>query len=73
MLIGYFRSITISSIAFMIAGYSGLGLFLLMAFIAKCFLELINFSEHYGLVREEGKPVYPRHSWNSNAALSSLY
>lgn len=73
MLIGYFRSITISSIAFMIAGYSGLGLFLLMAFVAKCFLELINFAEHYGLVRKEGEPVYPRHSWNSNATLSSLY
>ena len=36
-------------------------------------MELINFAEHYGLVRVVGEPVQPRHSWNSNATLSSLY
>ena len=28
--------------------------------------------EHYGLIREEGKPVQPRHSWNTNAFVSSM-
>ena len=36
-------------------------------------MELINFTEHYGLVRVPGEPVMPRHSWNSNASLSSIY
>ena len=45
----------------------------LFSFIAKSFLEVINYSEHYGLVRVAGEPVYPRHSWNSNSTMSSIY
>ena len=48
-------------------------LFLLLAFLGKALLEAINFTEHYGLVREEGQPVCMRHSWNSNHCLSSIY
>ena len=73
MLVGYVRSSAITIVAYFIGGFSGMGLFLIMSFVAKCFLELINFAEHYGLVREIGQPVGPRHSWNSNATLSSLY
>ena len=73
MLVGYVRSSAITIVAYFIGGFSGIGLFLIMSFVAKCFLELINFAEHYGLVREIGQPVGPRHSWNSNATLSSLY
>ena len=36
-------------------------------------MEAINYTEHYGLVRERGKPVCMRHSWNSNHAISSLF
>jgi len=36
-------------------------------------LEAINYVEHYGLVRESGKPVCMRHSWNSNHFFSSIY
>jgi len=48
-------------------------MYLICAFIAKALLEVINYSEHYGLVRVEGEPVLPRHSWNSNSILSSIY
>ena len=41
--------------------------------MAKALLEAINYIEHFGLVREPGKPVFPRHSWNSNHVISSLY
>ena len=47
-------------------------LFFFYAFIAKSLLGVINFTEHYGLVREANKPVYPRHSWNSNSVMSSI-
>ncbi|MAM35666.1 MAG: hypothetical protein CL988_00680 [Euryarchaeota archaeon] len=73
MLIGYLRCTTITILAFMFGGIFGLLAFLLCAFAAKLLLEAINYIEHYGLVREKGKPVGMRHSWNSNHLLSSVY
>ena len=70
---GYLRSLIITMIFFMIGGLIGMFYFLLCALLAKSFLEAINYVEHYGLVRERGKPVNMRHSWNSNHFLSSLY
>ena len=73
MILGYFRSASIVILAFFIGGLKGALFFLLFSFIAKALLEVINFSEHYGLVRVQGEPVMPRHSWNSNSTLSSTY
>ena len=73
MIIGYFRSLFITFIAYLIGGISGLLIFLLCAFIAKSLLEVINYSEHYGLIRVSGETVSPRHSWNSNSTMSSIY
>ena len=73
MLIGFSRSLLITILAFAFGGLLGMAAFLLCAFIAKLFLEAINYIEHYGLVRERGKPVEMRHSWNSNHFLSSIY
>ncbi len=73
MLVGYLRCTTITILAFMFGGIFGLLAFLLCAFAAKLLLEAINYIEHYGLVREKGKPVGMRHSWNSNHLLSSVY
>ena len=73
MLIGYLRSIAITLCGYFIGGLPGVISFFVIAFVAKSLLELINFTEHYGLVRVPGEPVMPRHSWNSNASLSSIY
>ena len=73
MLIGYSRSLMITILAFTFGGLIGMFSFLLCAISAKLFLEAINYIEHYGLVREKGKPVGMRHSWNSNHLLSSIY
>ena len=73
MLIGYLRSLFISISAYMISGFSGMLIFLLCAFIAKSLLEVINYTEHYGLVRVEGQPIKPHHSWNTNSVISSIY
>lgn len=56
--------------AFAVGGSYGVGLFLLQAFFAVWQLELTNYVEHYGLVRQKlpsGKyePVRPHHSWNA--------
>ncbi len=37
----------------------------------KAILEVVNFVEHYGLIRLPGSRIEPRHSWNSNAWMSS--
>jgi alkane 1-monooxygenase len=59
------------SLAAIIGGIAGVLLFVLQAFVAINYLEIIDYFEHYGLVRKhlgDGKyePVAPRHSWNSN-------
>tara|TARA_B100000579_G_C22816338_1_gene848048 strand:+ start:389 stop:1552 length:1164 start_codon:yes stop_codon:yes gene_type:complete len=73
MILGYLRSAFIITLAFIMGGLNGALFFLLFSFIAKALLEVINFSEHYGLVRVQGEPVMPHHSWNSNSTLSSTY
>jgi len=73
MLIGYSRSLIITLLALIFGGIIGMTVFLFCAIIAKLYLEAINYIEHYGLVREKGKPVGMRHSWNSNHFLSSIY
>lgn len=58
------------ALAFWLAGWLGVALFLWQAWIAIWQLELVNYIEHYGLTREhlgDGKyeHVKPRHSWNA--------
>jgi len=73
LLIGYSRSFIISGLAFFVGGFNGVFIYLLCAFIAKSLLEVINYTEHYGLIRMAGEKVMPRHSWNSNSIISSIY
>ncbi|WBL33004.1 alkane 1-monooxygenase [Sinirhodobacter sp. HNIBRBA609] len=59
------------TLAYVLGGWIGLGLFLYQAFIAVWQLELTNYVEHYGLTRAyrgEGRyePVRPHHSWNAD-------
>ena len=71
MIQGYIRSSFLCFIAYTIGGMVGFGFFIFWSILAKCFLETINFIEHYGLVRAKGEPVLPKHSWNSNHVISS--
>ena len=73
MFVGYCRSLLITILAFLIGGWIGILYFLICALLAKSFLETINYVEHYGLVREKGKRMQMRHSWNSNHQLSSVF
>jgi hypothetical protein len=57
--------------AYSLAGFIGLAAWVLIAFIGKELLEIQNYFAHYGMVREPGKPVQPRHSWNSNHWMST--
>ncbi len=45
---------------------------MLQALFAKFVLEVINYVEHYGILRKEDSTVQPEHSWNSNKRISGL-
>ncbi|MFN3604330.1 MAG: alkane 1-monooxygenase [Leptonema sp. (in: bacteria)] len=69
---GHLMSIVFVAIFFYFGGWVGLGLYFLQAFWARTLLEIVNYMEHYGLVRIPGAPVEPKHSWNTNRRISSL-
>jgi len=54
-----------------LAGWMGVAYFSLVALGSKAILEIVNYMEHYGLVRDKSTPVAPRHSWNTNKKISS--
>jgi hypothetical protein len=66
------RSIIVLVLVFLVADITGLVCYIISIIWAKILLETINYVEHYGLIRVEGKPVQPRHSWNTNASVSSM-
>ncbi len=57
-------------------GWSGFVFFILQAIIAFSLLELVNYVEHYGLLRKQMEPdvferVTPTHSWNTDHRVSN--
>ncbi|MEO1581572.1 MAG: alkane 1-monooxygenase [Pseudomonadota bacterium] len=59
-------------------GALAVALFLGQAFVAVCLLEIINYVEHYGLMRERDsngryERISPRHSWNANHLVTNLF
>lgn len=63
-------------IAWIAAGWVGVGLFLVQSLMGVYQLEAVNYVEHYGLTREylgNGKfeRVKPHHSWNASQAVSN--
>jgi alkane 1-monooxygenase len=58
--------------------YEWLLFFVFQSIIAFSLLELVNYIEHYGILRKEIAPnkyekVNPLHSWNANQLLSNLF
>lgn len=51
-------------ILFMLGGWTGLAICLGAQLVGRWFIEAINYVQHYGLIRVEGKPVGRRHVWN---------
>jgi alkane 1-monooxygenase len=69
---GQLMTLVLPLVYYSVLGWRGIGLCLLAGFFGKIYLELVNYIEHYGLIREPGSPVEPRHSWNSNHSFSSV-
>lgn len=65
--------LTLSFIAMFVWFAGPIGLFYsgFAAMIGKFYLEMVNYIEHYGLVRIPGTRVEPRHSWDSHRRVSN--
>lgn len=61
----------IVALAYAMGGVVAALCFLFCAAIGKALLEIVNYMEHYGMVRLIDTPVEPRHSWNTNKRISS--
>lgn len=68
---GLLMSVLLLGVAAWMAGWVGALAFSACALFAKCLLEVVNYMEHYGIVRLPDQAVQPRHSWNTNARMSS--
>lgn len=69
---GYLMSAFIVALAFLAGGIETMLLFIAAGLVGKALLEIVNYMEHYGMVRNpDTTPVQPRHSWNTNKRFSS--
>ena len=68
---GYLMSALILALAFLMGGWTALLFFVAAGAWGKALLEIVNYMEHYGMVRNPQTPVQPRHSWNTNKRFSS--
>ncbi|MEM8841980.1 MAG: alkane 1-monooxygenase [Pseudomonadota bacterium] len=71
-------SILFLVVAYLLAGWMGVGFFVLQSLMAIYQLEAVNYVEHYGLTREylgDGKfeRIKPHHSWNASQRVSNWF
>ena len=71
MIRGHLMSVMLVATAWAMGGWQAALYFTLCALWGKSLLEIVNYMEHYGIVRDPATPVQPRHSWNTNRRLSS--
>lgn len=68
---GIARVAVVVAALYLMSGWAALGVFAIAATLSKLFLEGVTYFGHYGQLRLSGNWPEPRHSWNSNASISS--
>lgn len=68
---GHLMSVLLVAAAYAMGGWQAAVFFTLCGLWGKALLEIVNYMEHYGMVRNPATPVQPRHSWNTNKRISS--
>jgi NAD(P)H-flavin reductase len=68
---GQLMSAALVTAAYAMGGLATAAFFVACALWGKSLLEIVNYMEHYGMVRNPETPVQPRHSWNTNRRISS--
>jgi hypothetical protein len=61
---GYLMALPTVFLFWYAGGWTGLGIMGIAWVISGFELEVLNFLEHYGLIREKGQPIEYRHSWD---------
>ena len=72
-IIGYLFSLPTLVLFIWAGGLWGVAAILIIWGISNFLLEALNFMGHYGLIREEGKPVEHRHSWDNDNIFTSWF
>jgi hypothetical protein len=67
---GQLMTLAIMALYIAFLGWWGIPAFLFAGAIGKIYLEVVNYIEHYGLVRIPGTRVEARHSWDSHRRVS---
>jgi fatty acid desaturase len=65
-------SLAILAAAAAITGAAGMLVFLIAAVFGRVTHEMVNYVQHYGLVRADGAPVEMRHAWDSCRLVSNV-
>jgi alkane 1-monooxygenase len=68
---GHLMSVMLVGFAWAMGGATAAAYFSACALWGKALLEIVNYMEHYGLVRSPATAVQPRHSWNTNRRITS--
>lgn len=71
VLTGVLMTLCLSAVMVWVAGWIGLLLYAVLMLTSKFLFETVNYIEHYGLLREEGAKVEPKHSWDCNTRAAS--
>jgi len=72
-ILGYLYSLPSIILFVWSGGFVGLAALLTLWLIANFELEALNFMGHYGLIRENGKPVEHKHSWDNDSVFTDWF
>jgi len=72
-LVGYLFSLPSVFLFVWTGGLVGVLALLVVWSLANFLLEALNFMGHYGLIREWGKPVEHKHSWDNDSVFTSWF
>lgn len=72
-ILGYLYSLPSIILFVWAGGFIGVAVLLTLWLIANFELEALNFMGHYGLIRENGKPVEHKHSWDNDSVFTDWF
>jgi alkane 1-monooxygenase len=72
LILAHLVPLAILALAGIFGGWNGVIAIFLAGLIGRSFHELINYVQHYGLVRVENSPIRPHHSWDCYRTLSNV-
>ncbi|HSA66451.1 MAG TPA: alkane 1-monooxygenase [Methyloceanibacter sp.] len=72
LILAHLVPLAILVLAWIAGGWNGVIAIFLAGLIGRSFHELINYVQHYGLVRVENSPIRPHHSWDCYRTLSNV-